>query len=312
MRARRIFYEGLASMLDAGIPVRSALDQLAGKAGGSFAEAARHLRGAADAGRPLAEGMAERPAAFPRFHAELVRAAEASGTVDRAFRSLAAGEAEAERTAGRAFARVIYPLAVIHLAAVPLNIGLLSQGRPGKFALAVLGWWVPLWIVLGLGWWLWRRATSSGPLGAVLLAIPFLGGMLRDRALLRWARVFAALDDAGLDPATTAERAAAATGWAVLEGPLALPAAALRSGRSRMEAFAPAPLPAPFRAALFRGEETGTLAESLGKEADALENSLESRGDSLIALLPVIFTVLAGVVVLYVAMSVLGAAQSIR
>lgn len=312
MRARRVFYDGLASMLGAGIPVRSALDQLAAKAGGSFGEAARHLRAAAEAGRPLADGMAERPAAFPRFHAELVRAGEASGTVDRAFRSLAAGEAEAERTAGRVFARVIYPLLVLHFAAVPVNIGLLVQGRTGGFAAAVLGWWIPIWIVLGLGWWLWRRARSSTAVGTVLLALPFLGGMLRDRALLRWARVLAALDDAGLDPAAAAERAAAAAGWAALEGPLALPAASLRAGSSRVEAFAPAPLPVPFRAALARGEQTGTVAESLGREADALEHSLESRGESLVAVLPVIATVIAGIVVLLVAMSVLGSAYSIR
>ncbi len=312
MRARRLFYEGLASMLGAGIPVRTAMDHLAAGVRGGFGEALRHLSSAVLAGLPVSGAMQDRPRAFPRHHAELVRAAESSGTVDRAFRALGEEEAAAERLAGKILSRSLYPLAVVHFAAVPLNITLLSQGRFLSFAGAVLLCWLPLWAALAAGWWLLRRARTGGVAAAVVLRIPFLGGMLRDRALLRWARVFAALDDAGAPADVAAERAAAATGLAALEGPLARPAAALRAGSSRSAAFAGAPLPVPFQAALARGEQTGTVAESLSKEASAMEFALEAKGESLVALLPVASTILAGVVVFFVAMKVLGGVYSIK
>lgn len=312
MRARRVFYEGLAAMLDAGIPVRTALSQAAAGASGSFGEALRHLSAEVGRGRPLGEAMGERPGAFPRFHVEIVGAAEASGNLDRSLRNLAAAEASAERTLGRVLSRVVYPLAVLHFVPVPLNIAALVDGRPGAFLGGLLLFWLPLWGLGAAGVLLHRRARHGGPAARLLLATPLLGGFLRDAALLRWARVFAALEDAGIAPDACALRAAAATGFASLEGPLAAPAEAFRRGVSRAEGFAGTPLPADLHRALATGEQSGSIAESLGKAADAREHALDARTDAFVALLPVAATILAGAAVLWVALRVLGSAYSIR
>jgi type II secretory pathway component PulF len=306
MRARRVFYEGLASLLDAGIPVRAALDQLAAQAGGDFGEALRHLRDAVDRGRTVADAMEERPGTFRRFEVELVRAAETSGTLDRTARALAADEEAADRVRRRLLSTLAYPVLVLHGAAIPLNIGSLMQGRTAAFFLGCLAWLVPLWVLGGIGWWFFRAARRGGAAGRVLLAVPVLGGMVRDAALLRWARTFAALEDAGVAPEPCALRAAAATGYAALEEPLAAPAARLRSGGSRAEAFARAPLPAEMYAALSTGEASGSIASSLRKVAEVFEHRLTTRTDAALAMAPVAATVVAGIVVLLVAVKILG------
>ena len=312
MRARRLFYDGLASLLDAGIPVRTAMAQLAEQSSGSYREALRHLRSAVEGGRTLADGMEERPGVFRRFEIELVRAAETSGTLDRAARALAADEEASDRVRRKIVVALAYPAFVLHGAPIPLNIGLLVQGRFGAFLLALLPWYAVLWALAALGWWLLREARRGGPAARVLLAIPFLGGLLRDAALLRWARTFAALEDAGVAPEPCVLRSAAATGLAALERPLEEPALRIRTGSSLADAYAGAPLPADLYSSLVQGETAGKIAESLRRTADARESSLSTRTDSAIAILPAVATVIAGAAVLYVALKVVGGFYSMR
>lgn len=306
MRARRLFYEGLASLLDAGIPIRAAMAQLASQAGGTYGADLAHLRDAVERGRALAEAMEERPRSFRRFEIELVRAAETSGTLDRSARALAEEEEAADRVRRTLLSTLAYPALVVHLAAIPLNIGTLMQGRTAAFFLGCLAWLVPIWILGGLGWWFLRAARSGGGAGRILLAVPVLGPMLRDAALLRWARTFAALEDAGVAPEPCALRAAAATGYEALEAPLAAPAARIRAGVSRTEAFAGAPLPREMYAALATGESSGSIAPSLRKAAEVLEHALASRRNAAVALVPAVGTILAGIVVLLVFLKVIG------
>jgi type II secretory pathway component PulF len=301
MRARRQAYEGLASMLDAGIPVRTALDRVAADRKGAFGEVLRHLREEVGRGRPLADAMAERPGAFPRHHVELVRAGETAGTIDRTLRALAGEEAAAERDLGKVAARLAYPLFVVHFAAVPASIAGGHAGSLAGFLLGCLQYWVPLWVLLGAVALLFRRARTGGAAARFLLAVPLLGGVLRDGAHARWARVYAALDDAGLPADACAERAAAATGYATLEAALAAPAEKIRRGSSRADAFAGAGLPFEIFQALAHGEVSGTVASSLTRAAEARERSLETRTATLLNLLPAFATILAGAVVLWVA-----------
>jgi type II secretory pathway component PulF len=305
MRARRVFYEGLASQLDAGIPVRSALAQLSARAEGSYGEALRHLRAAVDAGRPLAEAMEGRPRAFRRFEVALVRAAETAGGLDRAARTLAADEEASDRVKRRLLVGLAYPALVLHLVPIPLNVASLVQGRPGEFLAGCLLWLLPLWALVGAGAWLWSRARTGGAEGRLLLGIPLLGGLLRDGAMVRWARAFAALEDAGIAPGPCTAQAAAVTGYAVLEGPLASPAAALGGGASRADAFAGAPLPPELYAALAQGETAGSIAASLRRTADVLEDRLAAKVKAAMALLPPIAVVIAGAAVAFAALRVL-------
>jgi type IV pilus assembly protein PilC len=306
MRARRLFWEGLAALLQAGIPIRSALEDLAAKAGGSFGEAVGHLRDEARRGRPLADAMEERPGAFRRMEVEILRAAEIAGTVDRAAVALAAEEESAERLRRDVMGAVLYPLAVLHFAPVPVNIGTLMAGKPVKFLLLWIACLLPLWALMGLAAWLLREARRGGGAARAVEAVPFFGGILRDAALVRWARTLAAMDDAGLGADRSAEGAARATGLASLERGLSAPADALRHGTSRAQAYAAAPLPQELYIALCTGETAGSLGASLRKSAELLEHGVHTRIRAALALLPVFATIVAGIAVLLAGMKVIG------
>lgn len=303
MRSRRVFYEGLGSLLDAGIPVRAAVAQLAAQASGPLGEALRHAGTVVDGGRALADGMEDRPGVFRRFEVEMIRAGELSGNLDRSARALAADEESSERVRRRVLSSLLYPAFVYHFAAVPFNI---VGASTRSFLLGCLLWILPFWVLAGIGWWLLRQARRDGPAARLVLAVPFLGWMLRDAALLRWARTFAALEDAGVLPEPCALRAAAATGLLSLERPLAAPAFLLREGATRTAAFAGAPLPPEMYAALAQGETAGSIAPLLRKAADVHESRLSTRTESALKMLPAVATILAGAVVLFVAMRVLG------
>ncbi len=303
MRSRRVFYEGLASLLDAGIPVRAAVAQLASQASGSLGEALHHAGTVVDGGRTLADGMEDSPGVFRRFEVEMIRAGELSGTLERAARALAADEESSERVRRKVLSTLLYPAFVYHFAAIPFNI---VGGWTRSFLLGCLLWILPFWVLAGLAWWLLRQARRDGPAARLVLAVPLLGGMLRDAALLRWARTFAALEDAGVLPEPCTLRAAAATGILSLERPLAAPAFLLRQGATRTAAFAAAPLPPEMYAALAQGETAGSIAPLLRKAAEVHESRLSTRTDSALKMLPAVATVLAGAVVLYVAAHVLG------
>jgi len=127
-------------------------------------------------------------------------------------------------------------------------------------------------------------------------------------ALVRWARTFAALEDAGVPAESCTEQAAAATGYAPLARALSAPAEAVRRGVSRAEAFRPAPLPPEFHHALSTGETAGSIAASLRAAAESLEHRAEARATAILALVPVVAILIAGVVVAVVAISMVGGA----
>ena len=300
------FWEGLATMLEAGFPIREALDHAADSPPLGMGATIDVLLQTVRAGRTLAEGMESVPGAFARFEIEVIRASEESGTLDRAARSLAATAEAAERDRRRLLSMLAYPTIVLLLVPVPLNISKLVTGKPGAFLLGWLSFTLPIAALVFAGFLVLRSARSGGAATRVLLRVPVLGPILRDAALVRWARAYAALDDAGVPADRTAERAAAATGIAALEGPLAAPAAAIRSGITREQAFAPAPLPIELRAAMVSGEKAGSIAPSLRRAADLLEAKNRARQDAAMALLPVAALIVAGAAVAYAAFSIIG------
>jgi type II secretory pathway component PulF len=293
-------------MLEAGIPVRAAIDHVADSPPLGWGAVLAALQRTVGGGRTLAEGMEANPGAFARFEIEVVRAAEESGTLDRAARSLAATAEASERDRRRLIGMLAYPTAILLLVPVPLNIGRLMNGRFSDFVLGWLAFTAPIAILVAAAVLLLRSARGGGAPARALLRVPVIGPILRGAALVRWARAYAALDDAGVPADRAVERAAAATGIAAMEGPLASPAPALRAGISREQAFAPVDLPLELRAAIVEGEKTGGLAGSLRRAADGLEAANRTRQDAAMALLPIAATLLAGGAVLYAGAKIIG------
>ncbi len=306
MRDKRSLYEGLASLVQAGIPLDRALASLADGAGGERGAVLRHLAAGAAAGRPLADGMAGIPAAFEPFETELIRAGESVGGLERALRALARREEDRARVRGRILAACAYPAFVLLLVPVPLNIAHLVRGTVGGFVLRYVMTLAPALVAVAVLVALDRTPAGRRLLRGALLRLPWFGSMAADRAWIRWARAYAAMEDAGLPPRRAAEQAARTVGLPRLEDPLLAAAARLDGGSTRAEALAAAGLPGGLLSAVAAGEVAGDLTRQLERAADAVEVRADARLSATLAALPVAAIVLAGIAVFAAAWRILG------
>ncbi|MHC4820504.1 MAG: type II secretion system F family protein [Planctomycetota bacterium] len=306
MKARAAFWSGLSSLLGAGIPIRPALAQLSEGSRGAFGRAVRTVSDDVEGGRPLAESLAAHPHAFRRHEVEIMRAAEMNGRLDEAAGTLGEAEERADKARGRLLASLAYPAVVIHFVPIPLNISRLVNDGVLSFAMGWLTWIFPLWLAVGVAVYLFRSPATRETAGRFVATLPFLGGILTDLAWVRWARTFAALEEAGVPADACVIRSSAVVGLPHLEVALASPEVAVRHGTTRWEAFEPVPLPGNLRQALKQGEHSGTIGPSLNKQAELMEHAALTRLETVISLAPVAAIVLAGAAVLYAALSIMG------
>ncbi len=81
-RERLTLLSDLATMLAAGIPIVEAVSALEQDAKGSFLRVLRHIRHGLDNGEPLSDVMGRMPKVFDDITVNLIRAAEAGGTLE--------------------------------------------------------------------------------------------------------------------------------------------------------------------------------------------------------------------------------------
>lgn len=190
-------------------------------------------------------------------------------------------------------AKSLYPLVLLHLAAILLAI------PPAVLAQEAAVFWrraaAALAVVYGLGLLggviasAARRLYNSSLAAAPWIeAVPLAGGWMRQAAGARFARVFALLVRAGAGPLQALEAAGAAAESARLR---AAAAQAIRVGKQG------GPLAGPFEnlappelaRALALGQTTGRLDQEMEVAASALEASAQARLDALAEWLPRMF-----------------------
>jgi type II secretory pathway component PulF len=306
MGPRRAFYEGLAGLLHAGIPVAAATRELATRGSGRFARAAAAVRDEVARGTPLAAAMDLHPGDFSALERALVRAGEGSGRLDAVARDLALLEERRESAVRALVMGLAYPVLVLHGVPVPLLVHHVVEGRYGAFVLGWAAFVVPAWAA-ALAAWAWQRRAPDTPGPSRLLArLPLVGPVVTNLALARWARTLGALEDAGLGADVQLREAAAATGLAHLRAELGAGEAAVRRGASRADALAGTGLPPELLAAVSVGEKAGNLGSTMAKCAGDLDDRARARLATLTAVAPVVATVIAGAAVLFAALSVVG------
>lgn len=316
-----LFLRQLATMVQAGLPVVTALKVLARQSRRrATRRALEQAVAAVEAGETLAGAFA-RSGLLPRLLVHMVGAGEVGGILDRVLDRLATQVEREEQVRRRIRAALTYPLVVSGLAVlvvaflvtfvVPRFAQFFAEmggelPLPTRVLLAVAGW-VQRWcwavpLALAGGWLALRRLAASERIGPALddlvLRLPVLGPLLAKHAIARLCRILSGLMASGipiLKALAVAERAVGnrRLAQAVL--------AALESVR-RGEGLAP-PLA---RSGLFPpmviemvsvGEETGTLETMLAKVAEFYEGEVQAATERLAgALEPFVIAFLALVV----------------
>lgn len=327
----------LASLLEVGLPLERALEiTIRGAARRDVAGALASARQRVREGGKLADALAEYPALFPAVAVGLVRAADRGGHLAEAVRRLAEHLERERALRARLVSALTYPLLLVGTGALSLAVLLLfvlprfvtilddaeaALPRSTALLLATSTLLGRIWPLLMLGVliapvvWIRWRATERGRerTDALLLRLPLVGPLRARYASARLARTLGTLLSGGLPLVPALEIAGDASGDMAVGAQVRTTREEVRRGEAlsaalrRRQTF-----PFIFVRLVEVGEETGQLEVMLERVAALLDAELERRLDRLVSLIEPTLILLFGVLVGFVALSLLQAIYGVH
>jgi type II secretory pathway component PulF len=270
---RAEFYHQLAQLTAAGIGVLPALEQLQrNPPGGSFREPIQTLLLGLNEGLTLSGSMHQLDGWLPEFDIALLDAGERSGRLDACFRLLADHYNDQARITKQLIGQLLYPVGVIHLAAVVFLIVLpfaRSQFHASLIMLVAKAALVLAPLYLATAGIVYATQSQHGQkwralVESFLRRIPVLGTARRCLALARLAAALEALINAGVNIIQAWELAGNASGSPALQRVVASMKPEMDAGRTPAELLRErAVFPVPFANLYASGEISGKLDETL-------------------------------------------------
>jgi len=326
----------VAALLQAGLPLTRALSAAAHVAG---AETRHVIEGVCEhvaRGESLAGALSSYSTLFSPLYVGVVRAGERSGDLAGAFARLAEQLDRDERLRSRLLSLSIYPIVLATAGTIALivlaffvlprfAVLLQSTGAvlPTSTALVLAtanglrrGWPLLLGCTAALPLaWIWSRQTDDGRLAVsrLLLGTPVIGSLRRQALSARAARLLGVLVGGGAPLLNALDEARACLSDPLAQHDLESVATQVREGAPLHRAIAQGGLFHPLLAQLVAvGEESGRLQEFLLKAADIFEERTERAAQRLVTLLEPAMIVSFGLVVAFVALSVLQAIYGVN
>lgn len=300
-QAKAVFFRQLASGVGSGLPLARAIELA------SSALPAR-MRGdiilMAGSGQLMSQILARYAAAFERYELVLLQSGEKSGNLDINLKKLAEyAEAEYARH-NQQMAQAVYPLLLIHAAAIIPAVPLGIMRSSCAFWQAVATVLVPLYGVAAVIYVLqrWARLNRSldETLSALANAIPIVASWRRQEAQARFLLCFSQLQDAGLLATESLAIASASCGNASFERRLTGLADSVGQGVALSRALRDTGFfSEQVLALLATGEETGNLSDMAARTAEILRQEADSTRKKLAVVLPVLVLLAVGVFVGY-------------
>ena len=317
-----VFTRQFSVMIDAGLPLVQCLDILGGQEEDkNFSRAILQTRTDVEGGASLADAMRKHPKTFDPLFTNMIAAGEAGGILDTILKRLATYIEKAVKLKGQVKSAMIYPVAVIVIAALVVGVILWKVIPTFASLFAGLGAELPLptriviWMsnslvrfmpfilvgIFGLGF-AFRQyyGTDNGRrvIDRTFLKLPVLGPILRKIAVARFCRTLATLISSGVPILDGLDITARTSGNAVIEDAILSTRRSIEQGET---ISAPLRETAVFPSMVVQmigvGEATGALDTMLGKIADFYEEEVDTAVAGMLTLLePVMIAFLGGVV----------------
>ncbi len=317
-----VYCRQFVSIIDAGVPLASALEMLGEQTENKLlAKAITECKKTIERGETLSHAMAQWPDVFPSMFVTMVEAGEAAGTLDISFTRMAVQfekEAKLKETIKKA---TVYPTIVSIIALLSITVLLtfvvptfedvlnqLGVKLPAltSVVLAISGflqhyWYLVLSGVLILIFILREyKKSSSGQylFGKLELRLPLFGDLAKKTASARMARTLENLLGSGLPLVDALSIVSNTMTNIYYKGSLLAAREAVMLGSPLAAQFARDNLFPPLvRHMISIGEETGSIENMLTKLADYYEEEVEGATERLMAAIePAIIVVLAVVV----------------
>ena len=285
-------------------------------------------------GASLADAMAASSSVFPRFYVSMVRAGEASGSIEATLVRLAQFMERAQALRATVTSALIYPAILFATAAVCVTLLmtlvvpsfeplLAASGQPLPLPMRVI---IGLGDVLGRYGWLTALAAAALAIGArgalaragprrafdgLLLSIPLLGDLIAKAEAARFARTLGTLLRNGLPVLSALPIVKETLTNCALQAAVEQIAASLKEGRGFAEPLDAAGRFPGLLVHLVRvGEETGALEDMLLKAAEICEEEVRRAVERLLAVLTPALTIALALLVAGILSAIMSAMLS--
>ncbi|MCL5037227.1 MAG: type II secretion system F family protein [Chloroflexi bacterium] len=306
---RDIFYRQLGSMLDAGIPVSSAFESLSGQIGSSaFGKALRRISARLSGGESISSCMEQERKFFSPFEIGIIRAGEESGELARLTKDLAGIMEENRRITNAVIGGLIYPVLLFHMAVLLPPLFLLITRGLGAYLGTVLPVLLIVYLVVGVSVFIYNSSSSNdravSAIQKTLMAVPILGKLMVQGAIVSFVRVMGYLLNAGLTNAEAYETAANACGNLIIRKKLMDQLPFIRGGGKLSDALSQYRFINPVIIQMIHtGEESGDLGDMLLRAADMLEEDYRNGIKAGIVLLTGLIFFIVAVYIGYIIIS---------
>ncbi len=317
-----IFTQQISSLLTAGLPLVQCLEALQDQTEDPvFRIIIRDVRADISSGNSFSAAVKKFPRAFNQLFISMVEAGEASGALAEILGKVASYFESTVKLTKKVKSAMTYPIAVIALAIILVNVLLIFVIPVFAAMFADFGAKLPAptqalittsdflkhnfhWIILGVVavWWVLKRvlATPKGRRAKdqFLVRAPIFGNLIHKIALSRFCRTYATLIRSGVPILRTLEIVAGASGKVQIEDACSEIAKHVSQGGQVSEVLAVNPFFPPMMKHMVKaGETTGNVDGMMNKIADFYDVECDATVASLTSLIEPLLIVFLGVVV---------------
>jgi general secretion pathway protein F len=320
----------LATLLGAGIPLVPALNGLIEQTENrAFQTILTQIKDAVNEGNSLTSALDEHPKLFSRIYSNMVRAGEASGSLDVVLERLAEFGENQQALHARIRAAMLYPLfmALVGIVVLFLLITFIvpsitsvfegtQQALPlptilliGLSAFLKQFWWLVLLLILavllGLRWYI---GTDSGrrQWDRLKLTLPGLRDLTIKTASARFGRTMASLLQSGVTLITALQIVKNIVDNVLLAEQINQACDELEKGRSLSQFFKGGKWFPPMLVQMMAvGEQSGALDKMFAKAADSYEKEVEAKVLALTSMIEPVMILSMGIVVSFIVVSIL-------
>jgi general secretion pathway protein F len=320
----------LATLLGAGIPLIAALDALIQQAASaSLKKVLSHIKESVNEGNSFTNSLAQHPTLFSNIYINMVRAGEASGSLDVVLERLAEFGEHQQALRGRFKAALVYPIFMAFVGAAVLfylitfivpNITRIftemNQALPLPTVILIgishfmrSFWWILLVLVvcllIGVREFI-RRPHGRRMWDELKLRLILVGPINRKMALARFGRTLGSLLQSGVPLLTSLQIVRNIVNNVLIAQTIDDATGEIREGKSLYTSLAKSQwFPPVVLQMISVGEQSGALEVMLGKMASSYEREVEADIMGMTALIEPVMILMMGLIVLFIVVSIL-------
>jgi type IV pilus assembly protein PilC len=317
-----IFTRQFSVMIDAGLPLVQCLEILGSQEEDKhFAQTILATRADVESGASLADAMRKHPKTFDPLFTNMIAAGEAGGILDTILKRLATYIEKNVKLKSQVKSAMIYPIAVIVIAAVVVTVILwkviptfanLFAGLgaelplPTRIVIALSNGvvlFMPYMIVALIAAFFGFRTYYATPGGRMFvdrttLRLPILGMLMRKIAVARFCRTLSTLLASGVSILEALDITARTAGNALVEASVLTTRRSIERGETIAQPLKETAVFPPMVVQMIGvGEATGALDAMLAKIADFYEEEVDIAVAGLLTLLEPVMIAILGTVV---------------